>query len=112
MTLISVDQSNFEERVLSANMPVVVLFCTKGKKSSDSMIASLEKAAQAQAGKILFLEKAFDPEGEVERNYDVQSAPTTLMLDKSGDLVRTVVGFYNYADLFKTWVDGLAAPDA
>jgi len=106
MTLKTVVTTNFEELVLKSTLPVIVLFGTKGKKSSDSMSESLEEAARSNAGKITFLEKAFEKDGSIEKNpdYDVQSAPTTLFF-KDGELQRTVVGFYKYEGVFKTWVE-------
>ncbi|MEL4168518.1 MULTISPECIES: co-chaperone YbbN [unclassified Pseudomonas] len=108
MTLKTVTTTNFEELVLKSTLPVIVLFGTKGKKSSDNMTASLEEAASSNAGRITFLEKAFEKEGSIEKDpdYDVQSAPTTLFF-KGGELQRTVVGFYKYEGVFKTWVEEL-----
>ncbi|MCE0463106.1 thioredoxin family protein [Pseudomonas uvaldensis] len=109
MTLKTVNTTTFEALVLTSSLPVIVLFGTKGKKSSDQMTASLETAAQSHVSEITFLEKAFEKDGSIETDpqYDVQSAPTTLFF-KDGKLERTVVGFYLYEGVFKAWVDELA----
>ncbi|WP_420233877.1 thioredoxin family protein [Pseudomonas sp. ABY48] len=109
MTLTTVTASDFEEQVLKSTSPVIVLFSTRGKKSSDNMVNSLEEAVKAHGAQISFLEKAFDQEGSIEKKktYDVQSAPTTLFF-KGGKLERTVVGFYKFEGVFKTWVEELS----
>lgn len=109
MALKTVLTNNFEELVLKSTLPVIMLFSTKGKRSSDNMTGSLEEAARSHGGEILFLEKAFEKEGSIEKDpdYDVQSAPTTLFF-KRGKLERTVVGFYLYEGVFKVWVDDFA----
>ena len=109
MTLQTVDANNFASVVQQSTTPVIVLFSDASKNSSRNMIASLEAAAQDHGASIQVLNKAFDKNGSVEKDpaYDVQSAPTTLFF-KGGKLERTVVGFYNYSDVFKAWVDELA----
>lgn len=109
MTLQSVDASTFEEVVLTSPVPVIVLFSDESKNSSKNMISSLEKAAEDQGSRIKVVNKALDKSGPIEKNpaYDVQSAPTTLFF-KDGKLERTIVGFYDYSDIFKAWVDELA----
>lgn len=106
MTVTTVTASDFAKQVLESTSPVIVLFSSRGKKSSDNMVTSLEQASNAHDAQIRFFEKAFDPEGSVEKDstYDVQSAPTTLFL-KGGKLERTVVGFYKFEGVFKTWVE-------
>lgn len=105
MTLTTVTADDFAKQVLASTSPVIVLFSTKGKKYSDNMTSSLERAAQAHSGQITFFEKTFEKEGSIEKDpaYDVQSAPTTLFF-KNGKLERTVVGFYEFDGVFKTWV--------
>jgi len=109
MSLQTIDANSFERSVLQAPIPVIVLFSDVSKNSSKNMIASLEAAAEDHGAALLVLNKAFDKDGSLEKDhtYDVQSAPTTLLF-KDGKLVRTVVGFYNYSDVFKAWVDELA----
>ncbi|WP_162633362.1 co-chaperone YbbN [Pseudomonas sp. LG1E9] len=109
MSLQTVDADSFKRSVLEASIPVIVLFSDISKNSSKKMIASLEAAAEDHGAALLVLNKAFEKDGSIEKNpdYDVQSAPTTLLF-KDGKLVRTVVGFYNYSDVFKAWVDELA----
>jgi len=109
MALKTVLTSNFEELVRKSTLPVIVLFSTKGKRSSDNMARSLEEAAESLGGRILFMEKAFEKAGGIEQDpdYDIQSAPTTLFF-KRGNLERTVVGFYLYEGVFKAWVDDFA----
>ena len=109
MTLQTVDAHSFEGSVLNSATPVIVLFSDASKESSKRMITSLEAAALDQGAAIQVLNKVFDKNGDLEKNpaYDVQSAPTTLFF-KDGKLERTVVGYYNYSDVFKAWVNDLA----
>ncbi|NUT80530.1 thioredoxin family protein [Pseudomonas brassicacearum] len=107
MTLTTVTASDFEEQVEKSTLPVIVLFGTTGQKSSDKMASSLEDAAKAHGAQISFLEKAFDQKDSTEKKYDVQSSPTTLFF-KGGKLERTVVGFYLFDGVFKTWVEELS----
>ncbi len=107
MSLTTVDADSFSGNVLKSTVPVIVLFSDASKNSSRNMLASLEAAAQDQGGAVQVVNKAFDKEGDVEKTYDVQSAPTTLFL-KDGELKRVVVGFYQYEGVFKGWVDQLA----
>lgn len=109
MSLPTVDASSFESRVLKATTPVIVLLSNASKPSSNRMVVTLEAAARDQGTAIEFLDKTLEVNGPIEKTpaYDVQSAPTTLFF-RDGKLVRTVVGFYDYADTFKAWVDQLA----
>ncbi|MGY2272158.1 MULTISPECIES: thioredoxin family protein [Pseudomonas] len=109
MPLQTIDADSFVETVLRAAGPVIVLFSDAGTNRSRNMIASLQAVACDQGAAITVVNKVFDEVGSIEQDpaYDVQSAPTTLFF-KNGKLERTVVGYYAYTGIFKTWVEQLS----
>jgi|CXWL01.1.fsa_nt_gi hypothetical protein len=100
------DETAVTKALQSTTKPVVLTFVGNLTKadgtpsSSGKMKAAVEQLADDDvvgAG-TLVLVKTFDAGGQVEKVFDVQSGPTTLLLE-----VEQVVGFYT-ADWLKTKV--------
>lgn len=99
MSVMTVNDGNFDKEVLESALPVLVQFCKDGNNargepnSSSKMSAVTSELAKEYGGKVKVLRKELDKEGKTERKYKVESAPITLLI-KDGEVEREVVGYY------------------
>jgi thioredoxin-like negative regulator of GroEL len=98
MSVITIDDETFTVEVHQSKIPVVLAFISDNK-ASGRMKDVLDKLAQDLGGKVKVAQKKFEATGLLEKNYDVQSAPTTLLIQ-----TETVVGQYSF-EWFKNKIE-------
>lgn len=91
MMVEAVDSSNFAEKVLNANVPVLVdffqLHCLPCKKVAPVLEEASEKIGDA--GRIVSVQFEISPELIIK--YDIFSFPTMLLFE-GGDVKKRIVG--------------------
>ena len=90
------DEASVIDVLQKSSKPLVLMFLGNLTKTDGTPSASGKMKAVVQAladdsavGGAQLLIKNFDAQGTVEQLYDVQSAPTTLLLQ-----TKTIVGYY------------------
>ena len=87
----SVDSTNFDEKVLGADVPVLVdffqLHCLPCKKVAPVLEEASEKIGDA--GRIVSVQ--FENSPELIMKYDIFSFPTMLLF-KNGEVAKRIVG--------------------
>ena len=87
----SVDSTNFDEKVLNADVPVLVdffqLHCLPCKKVAPVLEEASEKIGDA--GRIVSVQ--FENSPELIMKYDIFSFPTMLLF-KNGEVAKRIVG--------------------
>ena len=87
----SVDSTNFDEKVLNADVPVLVdffqLHCLPCKKVAPVLEEASEKIGNA--GRIVSVQ--FENSPELIMKYDIFSFPTMLLF-KNGEVAKRIVG--------------------
>lgn len=90
-TPIHVHDSEFQEKVLDAALPVIVDFWAPWCNPCKMIAPSLEKFAKEFAGKLLVAKINTDEDPEWSGQYGVQGIPTLLMIYK-GKIIHRQTG--------------------
>jgi len=98
---IAVDDSNFDQMVLQADIPVLVDFWAAWCGPCRMVAPVVEELAQAYEGRISFAKVDVDQNPKTASRYGIMSIPT-LLLFKKGEPVSHIVGFRPKADLKKS----------
>ena len=89
--IVTLDDATFDERVKSAEVPVLVDFWAEWCGPCKMIAPVLEEIATEQEGKLLVGKLNIDDNLDVTRRFDVMSIPT-LILFKDGEAKARFVG--------------------
>lgn len=103
MSLINVNDENFDREVLQAKIPVVVDFWAQWCGPCRMLMPILEEAAPELEGKAKIVKINVDEAQEVAAQFSIRSIPT-LILFKNGKTVATQQGVQNKSKLIN-WVE-------
>ena len=95
---IAVDDSNFDQIVLQADIPVLVDFWAAWCGPCRMVAPVVEELAQEYEGKISFAKVDVDQNPKTASRYGIMSIPT-LLLFKKGEPVSHIVGLRPKAEL-------------
>ena len=95
---IAVDDSNFDQMVLQADIPVLVDFWAAWCGPCRMVAPVVEELAQEYEGRISFAKVDVDQNPKTAGRYGIMSIPT-LLLFKKGEPVSHIVGFRGKAEL-------------
>ncbi|XP_074864590.1 thioredoxin, mitochondrial isoform X2 [Carettochelys insculpta] len=85
------DESDFQDRVVNSQMPVVVDFHAQWCGPCKILGPRLEKMVAKQQGKVLMAKVDIDDHTDLAIEYEVSAVPTVLAM-KNGDVVDKFVG--------------------
>lgn len=97
---VSVDDGNFEQRVLKAAKPVVVDFWAEWCAPCRMMAPVIDELAREMADRVEFAKVNVDHSPKTASRYSIMSIPT-LILFKDGKPIKQWVGFRPKAELKK-----------
>ncbi len=98
---IPVDDSNFDQIVLQAKMPVLVDFWAEWCGPCRMVAPIVEELAGEYEGKVNFTKLDVDQNPKTASKYGIMSIPTLLVF-KDGSPVSNIVGFRPKAELKRT----------
>ena len=90
--LIAINESNFEEVVLQAKMPVLVDFWAPWCAPCLMVAPVVEELAKEYDGRISFVKANVDENPKIASQYGIMGIPT-LIIFKDGKPVANLVGF-------------------
>lgn len=88
---------NFEQEVLQSDTPVLVDFWAEWCMPCRMLGPTIEKLADAYAGKIKVGKVDTDANRNISMKYGISSIPT-VMIFKNGQVIQTFVGLRNEKD--------------
>lgn len=91
MSIVHVNDKNFKEEVLKAELPVLVDFFAEWCGPCKKVAPVLEDISQEYSGKIKVVKVDVDETGSTAAHYGIMSVPT-LMLFKDGKVVSQSAG--------------------
>lgn len=100
MSEIIINKDNFYDEVVMSNIPVLVDFWATWCGPCKMIAPILSEIATEYAGKIKVAKVNVDENVELSNEFGIQSIPT-LMLFKNGEIVNTIIGFREKADIVK-----------
>ncbi len=106
MTTVNISDSDFEEKVLKSNLPVLVDFWASWCGPCKMAEPVLEELSEEYKDKLLILKLNVDENQAGSTKYQVMSIPTTILF-KEGQEVGRQIGFAgknSYEDLIKKGV--------
>ena len=93
-----VDDSNFEQKVLQSETPVLVDFWASWCRPCLMLAPIVEELSEDYGGKITFTKLDVDQNPKTASKYGIMSIPT-LLLFKNGEPVSHMVGYKPKAEL-------------
>ncbi len=94
----SVSDSNFDETVLKAKLPVLVDFWATWCAPCRMVAPVVEELAKEYEGRIRFAKLDVDQNPKTASKYSIMSIPT-LLIFKNGEPISHIVGFRPKAEL-------------
>ncbi len=91
MSSISLEKSNFQQEVLSSEVPVLVDFWAPWCAPCRMLSPTVDAIAREMAGKVKVCKVNIDEQPELAEQFHVMSIPTLLVF-KEGRLVDSSVG--------------------
>ncbi|KEG21249.1 thioredoxin [Bartonella bacilliformis] len=91
MTCIKINNSNFENEVLTSSIPVVVDFWAEWCNPCKMIAPILDEISAEMEGQVKIAKISIDENPELATQYGVRSIPTLLMF-KNGNVSSNVVG--------------------
>ncbi len=98
MTIESVSEANFDEKVKQATQPVVVDFWLANCPPCQTLEPRLEVVAQEFAGRVNVYRLDVEKSPVIPRRYDVMSAPTLIVFE-NGEAIKRLDGLITREDL-------------
>lgn len=92
MAELTLTKENFDEEVLSSDIPVLVDFWASWCGPCRMLAPTVEEIAEEYEGKIKVGKVNVDDEMQLAQNYGISSIPT-LILFENGEVKNQVVGF-------------------
>jgi thioredoxin 1 len=102
--LVHVNDAEFEDKVLNAELPVLVDFWAPWCGPCRMLSPIIEDLSGEYEGKVVFAKVNTDDNPSIPGQYDIMSIPS-LLLFKDGELVGRTVGMRPKPAL-KDWIDG------
>ena len=84
--MITLTDANFDEKVLNANLPIVVIFHVNWSTPSRATRVTLENYGEEQKGKLLTGILDIDDNINSSQTYNIRTAPTLLFI-KNGKII-------------------------
>ncbi len=103
---VAVDDSNFDQTVLQAELPVLVDFWAAWCGPCRMVAPLVEELAEEYEGRISFVKLDVDQNSKTASKYGIMSIPT-LLIFKKGEPVSHIVGFRPKAELKRSLDDAL-----
>ncbi len=89
---ITIDDSNFDQTVLQAEMPVLVDFWAPWCRPCIMAAPVLEELAEEYSGRITITKLDVDQNPQIAAKYHIMAIPTMLIF-KNGEPVSNIVGY-------------------
>ena len=103
MSIISVGDKDFQEKVLNSNDPVLCDFWAEWCGPCKQISPILAEIAEEYSGKVTIAKVNIDENPEVPSKYGIMSIPTLILFNK-GEVVGTQIGLQEKVSLSK-WLD-------
>ena len=103
MTVININENNFEEEVVKSSLPCLVDFWAEWCGPCKQIAPALDELSDEYAGKISIIKINIDENPEAPTTYGVRSIPT-MMIFQDGQAAATKVGAAPKSDI-KSWID-------
>ena len=91
MSTLSINKNNFNQEVLSSEIPVLVDFWAAWCGPCRMLSPVVDEIAKERQGSVKVVKVNVDEEPELARQFNIMSIPT-LALIKNGKVVSTAVG--------------------
>jgi len=98
MSIVSLTDDSFEEKVIKSSTPVLVDYWAEWCGPCKSIAPILEEIAEEYAGKVIVAKLNIDDNTDTAPKYGIRGIPT-LMLFKDGEVEATKVGALNKSQL-------------
>lgn len=103
MTVITVSDKNFQEKVLNNSDPVLCDFWAEWCGPCKQISPILAEISEDYAGKVIIAKVNIDENPETPSKYGIMSIPTLILFHK-GELIGTQIGLLEKLSL-KKWLD-------
>ena len=103
MSIISVGDKDFQDKILNSDEPVLCDFWAEWCGPCKQISPILAEIAEEYSGKITIAKVNIDENPEVPSKYGIMSIPTLILFNK-GEVVGTQIGLQEKVSLSK-WLD-------
>ena len=101
----NLDSKNFDDQVLSSNLPVLVDFYADWCGPCQMATPIIEKLAEEYDGQLIIAKINVDNQADLAKRFEVMSIPTMIFF-KDGDEVKRKTGFGG-KDALKQTIDSI-----
>ncbi len=92
MSIVHVDERNFEAEVLQASLPVLVDFWADWCRPCHQLTSVLEELATEMESRLIFAKANVDDAPSLAERYGIMNIPT-MILFVQGEEVKRIIGF-------------------